>query len=308
MVYLLMGYPASGKSTIASYMGSQGYTIFNRDTAGGKVSDLLVRMKSLLSKSKKVLLDNTFPTAESRKPFIELAAKHNVPITCIWLTTTIEQAQFNACQRMIRKYGKLLKPEEIKAANDPNIYLPVVLFKYRKEFETPSTGEGFAEIQKREFHFVQTPEYHNSAIIFDYDGTLRITKSGANWPSDPKDVVILKNRRSIIQDIKNRHLLGASNQSGIAKGTLKENDARVCFDQTNKHLGIDIDYEFCPHKVPPISCWCRKPMPGIAVHFIEKYKLDPSKCLVVGNMTSDKTFAHRSKMQFEWAKDFFRSN
>ena len=44
---------------------------------------------------------------------------------------------------------------------------------------------------------------------------------------------------------------------------------------------------------------------GLGVHFIHKYKLDPSKCIMVGDMTSDRTFAKRLGFQFEWAKDFF---
>ena len=100
-------------------------------------------------------------------------------------------------------------------------------------------------------------------------------------------------------------LLGASNQSGIAKGILTEADAKACFDETNTQLGLKIDYQFCPHKVPPISCFCRKPGPGIGAHFIEKYKLNPVECIMVGDMGSDKTFAQRCGFQFIDESKFF---
>ncbi len=312
-VTLVMGYPAAGKSSIAELKeANENCVILNRDKAGGKVIDLLPKFSAKIKAGAKVLLDNTFPTAESRKPFIDVADLLGVKIHCFWLKTSIEDAQLNACLRMVRKHGKILTPEEIKQAKDPNMYPPAPLFKYRKQLEPPKLAEGFESIN--EIPFVRTwgPEYKSGAYIFDYDGTLRESKGTEHWPLKPSEVVILPGRR-YLKDLKagdatlhHARLLGASNQSAIAKGNLSTEDARACFEKTNKLLGVDIDYEFCPHRVPPISCWCRKPMPGISAYFIEKYKLDPSKCLVVGDMTTDQTFAKRSGMGFEWAKDFFK--
>lgn len=303
-----MGYPASGKSAVAKEYSDKGFTVLNRDKAGGKVIDLLPQLRQLIKSGKDVLLDNTFPTAESRKPFIEAADNLGESITCVWLATSIERAQFNACTRMVRQHGKLLHGDEIKRADDPNIYPPVVLFKYRKAFEKPTTAEGFDKVEKRDFVLRKDPKYKNSAVIFDFDGTLRDTKSGAIYPADPEDIVILPGRQAKLKQLRKSgtRILGASNQSGIAQGILTDIVAQTCFVATITQLGVDIDYVYCPHRIPPISCWCRKPLPGLSVHFIEKYKLDPSKCLVVGDMTSDQTFAKRSGMEFVWAKDFFK--
>ena len=68
----------------------------------------------------------------------------------------------------------------------------------------------------------------------------------------------------------------------------------------------DIEYLFDTSRVPPINSWSRKPMPGMGVTFIEKYKLDPGECIMVGDMTSDKTFATRCGFQFVHAEDFFK--
>jgi len=191
-----MGYPASGKSTIAREYEKKGYVILNRDKLRGKVTDLLPLMEQHLRDGKKVLLDNTYPTAESRKPFIDLATKLGKKIKCLWLTSTIEQAQFNACLRMVRKYGKLLSPAEIsKATDDPNMFPPAWPFKYRKIFETPRTGEGFEAIEKTHFTLNLGPEYENGAYIFDYDGTLRESKGPQKWPLKPSEVVLLPNRK-----------------------------------------------------------------------------------------------------------------
>jgi len=45
----------------------------------------------------------------------------------------------------------------------------------------------------------------------------------------------------------------------------------------------------------------------MGVVFIEKYKLDPSKCLMVGDRGEDKTFAARCGFKFQFAESFFKS-
>lgn len=306
MVTLLMGYPAAGKSSIAREFEKKGYAVLNRDKAGGKVTSLLPKMEALIKAGKNVLLDNTYPTAESRKPFIEMADNLGEKIDCLWMGTSIEDAQVNVCHRMVQHFGHLPTPDEIRASKSPNIYPPAVLFKYRKEFEAPTTAEGFAKVEKKPFIRHHPKTHTRAAILFDFDGTLRETISGRKFPNDPKDVRILPGREELKRLQKDGVLLlGVSNQSGIAKGDPTEEQARACFDATLKQLGIKMEYLFCPHRVPPIGCWCRKPMPGIGVHFIEKYKLGPWECTMVGDMTSDKTFATRCGFQYADAKDFF---
>jgi HAD superfamily hydrolase (TIGR01662 family) len=64
--------------------------------------------------------------------------------------------------------------------------------------------------------------------------------------------------------------------------------------------------KFCPHKVPPISCYCRKPGPGMGVELIVKYKLDPRQCYYVGDLGTDASFAGRCGFQFVDHNEFFR--
>lgn len=303
-----MGYPASGKSSLAEEYIKKGYTYLNRDKAGGVMLDLIPHMMKALKNGDNVLLDNTFPTIESRKAFIECAQMYKTNIICEWLTTSIEDAQFNACMRMMDREGKILSPEEMKASKSPNLFPPVVLFKYKKQFEKPTTDEGFGVVIKREFNRRFPKDWTGKAVLLDYDGTLRDTISGAKWPQDPKDVMVLPNRSEVLKSYAEQGymLLGVSNQSGIAKGTPDEAGAIACFERTNELLDIDIEVSYCPHRVPPIQCYCRKPMPGMAVQLFHKYKLDPRKCIMVGDMTSDKTFAKRSHIgQYIDAEEFF---
>ena len=43
----------------------------------------------------------------------------------------------------------------------------------------------------------------------------------------------------------------------------------------------------------------------MGVVFLERYRLDPSKVIVVGDMQTDQTFAERCGFQYEDADKFF---
>lgn len=311
-VVMIMGYPGSGKTTLVEEF--PGYVRLNRDKAGGSLEQLATVLNNeLITKgsSKSFILDNTYPTIKSRKTVIDVCKKHQVPVRCIHLRTSIEDAQYNVCQRMIERYGKLLMPEDIATVSktDPNMFPTAVLFKYRKEFEEPYPSEGFAKIEVRKFERrPQGPAYKNQAVIFDYDGTLRKTKSGAKYPIDPDDIEILPGRSEVLRKMlaNGNKLLGVSNQGDVARGKLTLAQAVACFERTNDLLGINIEYAFCPHNPAPIQCYCRKPMCGLGVQWIEKYKLDKTKTMYVGDMTTDKTFAGRAGIGYMDANDVFR--
>lgn len=310
-VVIIVGYPASGKTSLTYLYVEQNYIVLNRDTEGGKISSLVPKMEALLDEGHNVVLDNTFATIADRKQFIDAATAKGAEITCDWLTTSIEDAQFNACYRMMVRAGKILTPARIKANKSPNLFPPSVLFSYRKRFEKPTKDEGFGMVIKRDFVREFPKDWTGKAVFLDYDGTLRDTISGGKWPTDPSDIKILPNRQAILDSWKAKGymLLGVSNQSGVSKDNPTHEVVRECFDKTNELLGVDIEYAYCPDNPAPINCYCRKPMPGMAVEFCYKYKLDPRQCIMVGDRTSDKTFAKRSHIgQYIDAEDFFAEN
>ena len=47
-------------------------------------------------------------------------------------------------------------------------------------------------------------------------------------------------------------------------------------------LGLPLDVLYCPHGAGPPVCWCRKPLPGLGVVFIQRHALDPARCVYVG--------------------------
>ena len=309
MIILVLGFPAAGKTTLVEEFTKVGYHRVNRDELGGKLDNLHLIVADLHKKgTDKFVLDNTYADIESRKSIIECAKKLKLPIKCVWLDTSFEDAQFNACQRMIRKVGRLMDPEDFKTCKDPNLFPPVALFSYKKRFQKPTIAEGFESVEKVIFVRRKDPKYKNKALILDYDDTLRQTDNEFGYPTKPSEVKILPGRKEKIAEYvkKGYILLGASNQSGIAKKKLTSQDAVNCFEETNRQLGHDIEYFFCCHSIPPVVCYCRKPHPGMGVHFIEKHKLDASQCIFVGDQTTDQTFAARCGFQYIDQAEFFK--
>jgi HAD superfamily hydrolase (TIGR01662 family) len=308
-VTMVMGFPASGKSTLTKDLVEKGAVSLNRDTEGGTIADLLPKMEVLLKDNKDIVLDNLFALAEVRKPFIELAKKQGADISCLLMGTSIEDAQFNAVQRAIGLLGQFPNPEVIKKAKHTNVFPPLVLFKYKKEFQKPTTDEGFSEVKTIKFVRKVDPTFTNKAIILDYDGTLRECINGnGKYPVAKDQIEIKPNRKAVLDAYKKKGylLLGMSNQSGVAKGELTHETAVELFEHTNKLIGVDIEFRFCPHQSAPISCYCRKPMNGAGVEFIMKHKLDAKQCIMVGDYTSDETFAKRSGFQYADQADFFK--
>lgn len=305
-IMLIMGMMASGKSSKAKFYIDKGYVWINRDALGGTIKGLEKYVRAALDENKSVVLDNTFPTKKSRELFIKIAKEYNIPIDCIHVTISLEDAERNFCHRMLSIAGKALSYEEMKALKHPNIFDPYVLTNYQKNLEPPTLEEGFSTIRIMPFHRKVDPEYKNKALICDYDSTLRITKGGL-YPTSPEQVEILPKSKDKLQEYKDKGylLLGISNQSGISNNKLTYEQAKTCFDKTNELLGQEIDYLFCPHPSWPNRCWCRKPRMFHAIQFIEKYKLDVSQTIFVGDYHTDQEMAERVGFKYFDQKDFF---
>lgn len=307
---MVLGAPASSKSSFTQDFAGAEVIVLNRDSIGGTIANLLPIFEDHLKNNDDVILDNLFSTIASRKPFIDLARKYNNAIFCYWITTSIEDATFNAVQRAIKLTGKFPTPEVIKEAKHPNIFPPAVLFKYKKEFEKPTLQEGFSSIKEIKFERKDDPTFTNKAAIFDYDGTLRECVGGnGKFPTELDQIRILPGRKEKLQSLKDQGylLLGISNQSGVHKKELSYEKACQLFEYTNKLLEIDIDYKFCPHQSAPISCYCRKPQSGLFVDFMMKYKLSRKDSFFVGDMTTDKTMATRCGIKYYDQTEFFRN-
>ena len=100
-------------------------------------------------------------------------------------------------------------------------------------------------------------------------------------------------------------VLGLGWQPGIAEEVVSVEQVEAGYARMQALLGVAMDVLYCPHGAGPPICWCRKPLPGLGVVFIQRYRIDPSRCVYVGNGPQDPGFARRLGFQYREAVDFF---
>ena len=272
-VVLLMGMPGAGKSTLAASLEAEGYERLNRDALGGSLSDLVPRLDALLGEGKdRVVLDNTYPTRASRNEVIETAWRRGVAARCVWLDTSVADAQINSIRRMIEVHGSLPTPEEIqaRAKSDPRFLLPDAQFRYDRTVEAPTLDEGFVSVDKILFNRHQTGG-RNRALVLSIEDL------------QPEHRTVIDRYRS---------------------------DQWIVFVHAWRpttpipDLG-ESDLAVCPHEAGPPVCWCRKPIPGSVIEFAMRRDVDLTRSIVVGSSAADRTMAERIGARFEPAEGFF---
>jgi aryl-alcohol dehydrogenase-like predicted oxidoreductase/histidinol phosphatase-like enzyme len=309
-VVLIMGLPGAGKSTVAESFVARGYARVNRDAAGGKLSDLLPELDRLIaSGTSRIVLDNTYVSRQSRARVIVTAAARGLPVRCLWIETSVEDAQVNAVQRMIAKHGGLPGPDEIRrgAKRDVTLFGPAVQFRYQRELEPPHPAEGFSAIDVAPFVRRRDASLVNKALILWCDGVLRRSRAGARTPSSADDVEVLPGRGEVLRRYQDEgwRLIGLSWQPEIADETMTTTDVDAGFTRMQELLGVTMEVEYCPHAAGPPVCWCRKPLPGLGVLLMERHQLDASACIYVGAGPQDPGFARRLGFAYRSADDFF---
>lgn len=311
-IVLMSGFPASGKSSLNAAYEDAGYLIICRDVIGGSMDGIFKLVESDIKVIPKLLIDATFPTIESRKKYIELAKAYNKTIGCHAMTTSKEDSLINAMMRVKKITGDFYfyandVPKQY--SSNPQVYVYPAIFRHSKLIvkNKVSINEGFDKVEFEPFIRRWDPTFTNKAVFIDLDSTVRETISDAKWPIKLKDQTIMPNSKKVLLEWKKKGylILAVSNQSDVNKGKFIDPVDDI-IKETNDLLGglID-DYRYCPHSIPAQICTCRKPQSGTGLYFMDKYKLDLSKCYMVGDRTTDKTFATRLGIKYFDHKEFF---
>lgn len=121
------------------------------------------------------------------------------------------------------------------------------------------------------------------AVFFDRDGTLC---KDANYLSKWEDLEVF-NSIETLKELKNLGFLiiGITNQSGIARGIIKEDFVKEVNQLFIDKYGFD-DFFYCSHH-PDEKCFCRKPNPGMPLIARYKYGIDFKNSYVVGDKQID---------------------
>jgi aryl-alcohol dehydrogenase-like predicted oxidoreductase/histidinol phosphatase-like enzyme len=302
-VVLLMGIPGAGKSRLAESWVARGHERLNRDARGGRLAALASELDAGLGAGRsRWVADNTFATRASRAPFVAAAARHGVPVRCIWARTPLAEAQVNAVRRLLRRYGRLPGAEELRKLQktDPHAFDPRAQHRFERELEPPADDEGFAAIEVLDFRREPEPTRPGRGLIVQLEGIVRSSRTGERAPTSPDDVVLVEGAAAAL---RGRHeggwrLFGFSWQPAVGEGRVEAAAVEATMQRTRDLLGLELEVGYCPHVAGPPRCWCRTPLPGLVLCFLERAALDPAQCLLVGRPPADRTLAERVGMPF----------
>lgn len=124
-VVIMVGYPASGKSTIAKTTFPT-YHIVNGDLL--KTAAAMIKDAEKHVQTKSIVFDSTAGTKEKRAQYIKFAEKHDLPVRVLWVNTPIDVA---------------MERNKTRAAEGGPKIPDIAFYVYRKHFQIPEESEGF---------------------------------------------------------------------------------------------------------------------------------------------------------------------
>jgi len=133
-------------------------------------------------------------------------------------------------------------------------------------------------------------------IVLDRDGTIIRDK---HYLHEPEEVELLPASAGALAKLNKNgiKLFVATNQSGIGRGYFREQDylavQRELDSQLAAHGARISGSVFCPH-APEDDCCCRKPKTGMWTELKQKFGLNETETLVIGDKRSDILFGRNA--------------
>src|SRR2546430_9470738 len=151
-------------------------------------------------------------------------------------------------------------------------------------------------------------------IVFDADGTLIETKSGATFRKEASDWQWLPGRIEKIKALKESsvRIAIATNQGGVAFGYMQAQDILRELTRMIEEAGIVQGglYVCYTHPKATIEQYRlednrRKPGPGMLHEAMDDFEAEPEDTLFVGDRDEDRQAARAAKCHFIIAEEFF---
>jgi histidinol-phosphate phosphatase family protein len=133
---------------------------------------------------------------------------------------------------------------------------------------------------------LRTPPHPGAdAVLLDRDGTLVVD---VPYNGDPERVRPVEGARTAVDRLRSAgvKLAVISNQSGVGRGLVTEQQVTAVNRQVERILGPLGPWLVCPH-APSEGCRCRKPAPGLIVDAARRLGVPPDRCIVIGDTGAD---------------------
>jgi histidinol-phosphate phosphatase family protein len=124
-----------------------------------------------------------------------------------------------------------------------------------------------------------------AAVLFDRDGTL---VHDVAYNGDPDLVALTPTARAAVDRVRAAGVaIGVvTNQSGVGRGVLRRSDVAAVNARIDELLGGLDGWFVCEHG-PDVGCACRKPAPGLVLDAAAAFGVEPSACVVIGDIGTD---------------------
>lgn len=122
-------------------------------------------------------------------------------------------------------------------------------------------------------------------VLFDRDGTL---VRDYPYNGDPDWIRPVEGAKAAVDRLRARGVrIGVvSNQSAVARGLITTEQVEACNARLAELLGPFDTIQICPHG-PDDGCLCRKPAPGMVTAACAELDVDPTRCVVIGDVAAD---------------------
>jgi hypothetical protein len=217
------------------------------------------------------VLDTTYLTRASRRDVLDVAARHGATARCVWLDTSLAQAQANLVERCLDRLGRLPEPDELKelARREPGFLAPTSQMRALRELEPPEEDEGFASVEIVPFVRSAAPAGAGSAVFV---GAAAVQAPG--W------------REAVERaDPDAPHLVFDWLPDG------SPDDLAAVAERVAAGVSGPVETAACTHGGGPPPCWCRPPLPGLPLAFARTHGADSAHSTLIGVSRAHRTLA-----------------
>jgi hypothetical protein len=213
---------------------------------------------------------------------IRVARRHGLPVRGIVVDTPLHEAQRNAAARILARHGRLLEPAELVREREVP---PNAQFRYQRQLEPPQLDEGFAALEH--VVFTRRPEPAGTRVAI-------VELDNAIWRGRPRTHV------ELLPDARDRLTALVDRGFALAGTAWQPEPFDPAIDaQLADLLGLSIAIARCTHPPGPPVCWCRKPLPGLALLLAHRHGFALTGSIHVGHSPADRGFAARAGLAFE---------